>query len=130
MRLIFMLDGETVVVPIGVALLAAAGAFFAAIRRMSGKIATSEAAQLWAESASIREDYRVKAERNGERIARLEERLALCEKDNNKLSKDNLVLMVKIAECERTIAVLREENTALREQIAHLQANQKEANGG
>lgn len=46
------------VVPIVVALIAAAGAYLGVRRKSSGRIGTSEASDLWAESQAIRRELR------------------------------------------------------------------------
>lgn len=58
---------------------AAVGAYVAAARRLSGRIETTEAASLWEESASIREDYRAQLHDAGLKIRHLEERLEIAE---------------------------------------------------
>lgn len=57
-------------------------AYVTANRRLSGKIATSEAADLWAESSSIRDDYRA-------RISTLEARVETLEQKNTELERAN-----------------------------------------
>ena len=64
-----------IVVPLGVALIAALGGWLVKARQLSGKIETSEAADLWAESAAIRADCWRQLELARERIAALEKRL-------------------------------------------------------
>lgn len=54
-------------------------AYVTASRRLSGKIGTSEAADLWAESKAMRDDYRDRADAAAKRIAELEGRVAKLE---------------------------------------------------
>lgn len=82
-----LLMGLAVIVPILVAAVAALGAYVAAARKLSGKINTSEASQLWEESRAIRDDYREQLKvANGviqdlrDRIKRLEEELRLLKR--------------------------------------------------
>lgn len=66
-------------VPVVVALLAALGGWLVAARRLSGRIATSEAADLWKEAGAIRNDYRARLAMSDERVKDLELRLRDCE---------------------------------------------------
>lgn len=91
------------------ALVVAGGAYFAAARRLSGKIATSEAASLWEESKSIRDDYRDRLREADDRVVRLEERIAEAERHANKMARENLELLRKTSGYESMIAELREQ---------------------
>lgn len=84
--------------------------YLAAVRRLSGKINTSDANQLWAESKSIREDYREQIRRANEHIAVLEQRLDICDERNKKLVDENRELRIKILDYE-----------ALLERVNHLE---------
>lgn len=74
------LDALELAVPVVVALLAALGGWLVAARRLSGRIATSEAAELWKEAGAIRNDYRARLAMADERTRELEVRLRECEK--------------------------------------------------
>jgi predicted nucleic acid-binding Zn-ribbon protein len=109
------------------ALIAGLATYIAAARRLSGKIDTSEAQSLWAESASIRDDYRNRIAHAEERQAALEKRVADLEKANTDLRNENLKLREQNLECERKIAQLTErcehlarENDRLRRTIQRL----------
>lgn len=109
------------------AVVASLGTYIAAARRLSGKIDTSEAQSLWAESASIRDDYRNRIAHAEERQAALEKRVADLEKANTDLRNENLGLRERNLECERSIATLEErcshlseENSKLRRTIQRL----------
>lgn len=65
-------------------------AWITAARKLSGKIDTTDADQLWAESASIREDYRSQLLSRDQRISSLEARVASLEQENNALVRENL----------------------------------------
>jgi polyhydroxyalkanoate synthesis regulator phasin len=77
--------------PIAVALavfsaLASPGiAYFVATRRLSGKITTSEAADLWKESSAIRDDYRGQLQAAWGRIKDLEADLRTVRQENEEL---------------------------------------------
>jgi chromosome segregation ATPase len=111
-----------VLVGIGSAFIAALGAYFAASRRLSGKIGTSEAAQLWSESQAMRADYRSQIATANERTLSLEHRVANLERDNNALVRENLELGAKVREYEQTIAELRGQLETSKEEIAELRA--------
>jgi chromosome segregation ATPase len=98
-----------------VGIVGALGAYFAAARRFSGKIGSSDAAQLWLESASIREDYRA-------RIQALEMRLSVVETQNNDLALVNNDLVQQVRDLKDTITALRQEIVAL---TAELKASHK-----
>lgn len=124
------LDIQLIIVPVAVAAIAAAGAFYAAQRRMSGKIGSSEAQSLWQESASIREDYRMRAAAAELRILSLEGRLVAMEKDHAATLRDNLELMQKVIQLELQVHDLQArldrseaENRFLRKRIQTLEAN-------
>jgi hypothetical protein len=89
-------------------------AYIAATRKLSGKIATSEAADLWAESGKIREDYRNRLGHADLRAAALEERVARLEHRNSELARENF-------DQARRIDTLERENAALKAQIARLE---------
>ena len=57
------------------ALIAALGAYLLAARRMSGKIATSDASELWREASDIRRDCRDQIAVAATRIQNLEVRI-------------------------------------------------------
>ena len=97
----------SILIPIGVAFVTALGAYLASVRRLSGKIGTSEAEDLWAESASIREDYRVRINIAEERARRLEERVDKLEDLNQLLSLDNRDLRMQLSDCQREMSQLK-----------------------
>ena len=102
--------------------------YVAANRRLSGKIGTSEATDLWAESSAIRADYREQIASSTRRTYSLEERVANLEKLNNELSRENMGLSEKsrtyeavVDELRKRIAVLETQNADLRKLVAALQ---------
>jgi predicted nucleic acid-binding Zn-ribbon protein len=88
-------------------------AYLGASRKLSGKIGTSEAADLWAESGKIRDDYRARIDVANVRQAELESRVARLEGENNTLVRENISLHARIDTLER-------ENAELKQQIAEL----------
>ena len=95
--------------------------YLAASRRLSGKIATSDAEQLWAESKAIREDYRGQIISANKRVARLEERVVVLEQHNSDLSAENEVLRKQVAEYETKVK-------RLQARVAHLEAENARLN--
>lgn len=74
-------------VAVGVALVGSLGTYLAVVRKLSGKIGTSEAASLWEESAAIRADYREQLAAAARRSAVLEQRVARCDRENRELRR-------------------------------------------
>lgn len=63
--------------------------YLTATRRLSGKIGTSDAQELWSESRSIRDDYRTQITRANARTEQLEARVDALERLNSELSSKN-----------------------------------------
>ena len=116
---------DTIAVPLLAAALAALGAYLTASRRLSGKIGTSEAEELWKESAAIRQDYREQLTAGDRRAARLEERVATLEQRNNDLARENFECERRVVTLTDRIKVLEGLNEQLREQVAALQGRGK-----
>lgn len=117
-----------VIVAVVAAVAAPLVAYITASRKLSGKIGTSEASSLWEESAKIRDDYARRLAASDERQAALEGRVALLERDNNSLTRENAGLGTKILAYEQIIKDLNarlgkveDENTDLRDLVAALQ---------
>jgi regulator of replication initiation timing len=96
-------------------------AYFGVARRASGKIATSEASQLWEESRSIREWATNRISELNATVAKLQGQIELLEKRNTSLSLENGRLTALLDEQGKTITEMREqlhrvseENVALR----------------
>lgn len=103
-----------IVVAFGTAAIAAAGTYWGVVRKLSGKITTSEASQLWAESSAIRTDYRDENVRLYDRLVLAEARIAKMESNAEELRQLNRELQ-KI--CDRLTAELeavKKENELLR----------------
>lgn len=118
-------DFVPLLVPILVAAIAALGAYIAAARKLSGKIGTSDASELWKESANIREDYRDRISVSERRTVDLEKRVASLEHENNGLVRENSALVNRIATLEAMIETLKTENEALRQVVDSLQESLK-----
>lgn len=76
------------------------GAYLLAARRFSGKIETSDARELWAESRAIRDWSMGRIQELNELVRRLEERIKLLEEDNKVLTQENRGLLLQIAKLE------------------------------
>lgn len=74
--------------------------YLGVVRKLSGKIGTSEASSLWEESAAIRADYRDQLATAAKRIADLEARVAQVEHLNNQLERENF-------KCRRAVEQLK-----------------------
>lgn len=110
--------------PVIAVVITAFGAVWLQNKRLSGKVADTDASELWKESASIREDYRDRIQGQNDRIVRLEERVANAESANNSLRERNIELLGKLLDAERSLADCQEkladverENQSLRETI-------------
>lgn len=77
------------VVPIVVALLAPLFAYLGIARRLSGRIATSEATQLWEESTALRNEYKHRLDACEIEIKRLRNELQACTARNTVLRREN-----------------------------------------
>lgn len=96
---------STVIALAGV-LVAPVLAYLAAARRLSGRIATSEASSLWAESASIREDYRAQLASERARTDELEDRVAELVERNRELEQQAAACHARCEALERQLADL------------------------
>ena len=89
------------------------GAYLLAARKLSGKVATSEATDLWAESKSIRDWSTARIGALDAELVVLRTRISLCEQQNESLSRENRRLMEQVHELNDTIGALRTEIVAL-----------------
>jgi chromosome segregation ATPase len=103
--------------------------FFVAARRMSGKIATSDASDLWDESKSIREDYRDQLSAANKRLIDLEVRTAKLESRNNDLERENWELRKQIVTLESQVADLQKVIDSLQETIESQRSELAEKEG-
>lgn len=105
-----------------VALVGSIGGYIGAARKLSGKIDTSEAGELWAESRSIRDDYRDRLDAANQRQAGLEARVAQLEKRNNELAERNVRLLEEQLDLQRACSALRDERDKLAAEVAALKS--------
>lgn len=91
--------------------------YISTARKMSGRINTSDAADLWEESRAIREDYRDRLGQATERTMALERRVAELERANDELAHENLLLQHRVDLLERENETLKETVEALERQI-------------
>lgn len=84
-----------------------------ATRPKSGTIATSEAADLWAESNKLREEYKDRAEKLEKQLEEVNRKLDLMTKELNKLRANSETQLEKIKELKDIISHLRNENKRL-----------------
>lgn len=103
--------------------------YLGVVRRLSGRIKTSDAAQLWEESRSIREQLQQRNEylqtvidRHAQRIDRLEETVESLGQRNGELENENRALKKLVEAHEHTITRLEEENRVLKTRVAELEA--------
>jgi chromosome segregation ATPase len=106
-----------ILIPVAVAIVAPLGAYLLAARRMSGKVQTSDAGELWAESRAIRDDYRNRLLDAADRSRDLEARVAKLENSNNELNRENFALQNKVLALERLVTELRDTITKLQATI-------------
>lgn len=95
-------------------LLAPAAAYLTVVRRLSGKIGTTEASRLWDASEEMRKEYREEIERLQGVIDRMEKRIDDVESVNAELRTKNGDLHRMIELHEQTIADLRAQVQELR----------------
>lgn len=105
---------------------AALGAYLLAAKRMSGKIETSSATELWDEAKDMREDYRTQLNESAKRALAMEVRIASIEGQNNELTRMNLELTRKALQCETTIEMLETTIEELRKIIDDQKGEQGE----
>lgn len=92
------MSNPVAVLTVAAALIGPAVTFLVAARRMSGRIATSDASDLWAEARDMRQDYRDRLAASEARAARVEERMAKLEDRHNECVKENKALRNEVAE--------------------------------
>lgn len=88
-------------------------AYFVARRKNSGSISTSDAASLWEESNTLRQEYRLRAENLEEQLREVNTKLQSVMEELGKLRLNSATMIEKIAELKEVINKLREENKRL-----------------
>lgn len=96
--------------------------YLTASRKLSGKIGTSDATELWAASKEMRHEYRDDLASANKRLAALEGRLATVEQDNHVLANENLLL-------KRQVDLLRHEKEDLQRKVTELERELHDAKG-
>ena len=117
----------TLLLAVGALVLAPLLGYHTAGRKLSGKIGTSEANDLWTESAKIRDDYRQQMQVANQRVVALEARVAEVERDNNALARENLELRAQVGDglarleaCQAIVDRQQELIAELRARVAEL----------
>jgi predicted RNase H-like nuclease (RuvC/YqgF family) len=110
------------IVAVFVAVVGPLATYFTIVRRMSGKIGTSEASELWKESNSMREDYRSQISQAAGRTLALEERVAKLEERNNELRDENSQLRSQVTELKATIAGLEKRLASMQDKLDRKEA--------
>ena len=96
-----------VIIPLIVGVFGAIGAYFAAIRKLSGKISTSTAEDLWAESRQMRKDLNTRIEQLSATVISMQDRI-------DKLLDQNAKLVAEVGELKQSIIELKEALVAAR----------------
>jgi chromosome segregation ATPase len=122
---------------VGIIVVAVAGplvTYLVAVRRLSGKVGSSDASELWAESRSIREWSKDRIAELNTLVGRLEGRVGVVENQNLALARENENLVQQIRGLSDTITELRAEIVALtaelqksHERVAELEDEQDDA---
>ncbi len=107
----------TILVAISAAIVAPLLTYVIAARRMSGKIQTSEASDLWAESRALRDDYKSQVGMLQTQVKDLISRVRELEENKTMLEKANLQLARRVDDLENELASVKKENQALRADI-------------
>jgi predicted RNase H-like nuclease (RuvC/YqgF family) len=92
-------------------------AYFTVARKLSGKVNTTEASELWKESSSIREDYRERLRFSDEALRRLEERIQKLEESNDALLNENRQLRQRVDELQRENADLHAQINGIKRKV-------------
>lgn len=82
-------------------------------RSTSGNISTSDAASLWAESNSLRAEYKDRAEKLEQRLEEVNIQLQTVMAELSKIKSNSSTMIKKIDELKRIISKLRAENKRL-----------------
>ena len=127
------MDPFAALIAISVAVVTATGAYLAAVKKLSGTIATSTADELWAESKAIRQEYARRIAELNELVSQQGARIDALEARNQELHLENGNLKRLLEEQGKTIDSLRHtverletDNTELRQENIRLRARVKE----
>lgn len=78
-------------------------AYILAVRKMSGRVSTTDAEQLWREAGDIRQDYKSRLIDESLRTRDLEKRVAILEGQNHDLMKQNFDCTNQIQDLKETV---------------------------
>src|SRR5690242_7067735 len=119
----------TTIIPLVAAFAGALLAYLGTVRKLSGKVKTSDASQSWEEARLMREDYRSRIAELNVVISGREKRMGELEKRNDELYVENGRPARMLEDHEAPIAELRgqqhrlsEENEPLKTENVSLQA--------
>jgi chromosome segregation ATPase len=116
-----------------VALIGPLVTYLIAARKFSGKIGSSDAAELWTESRSIRDWSAARIAELNQLVGRLEGRVGVVESQNAGLSHENEALAEQVRDLTDTITQLRAEIVALTAELKQSRARvtelEEEADG-
>lgn len=87
--------------------------YFIARRNSSGSISTSDAASLWKESNTLRQEYRDRAELLEKRLEEVNTKLEAVMEELNTLRSTSIGMEAKIESLKKVITELQEENKRL-----------------
>lgn len=87
--------------------------YFIARRNTSGNISTSDAASLWKESNTLRQEYRERAELLEKRLEEVNTKLEAVMEELNTLRSSSKDMAAKIESLKKVIAELQAENKRL-----------------
>lgn len=91
--------------------------YLVAARRFSGKIESSDAKELWAESRAIRDWSQGRIAVLDATVTRLETRVGVLERNNDTLFQENQILTRQVHDLNLTIVDLRDEIVNLTVQL-------------
>jgi len=91
--------------------------YLIAVRKFSGKIETSDARELWAESRSIRDWSQRRIETLNADAKELEARVRTLEINNDSLAEENRKLIQEVHDLTTTVVELRDEIRVLTRQL-------------
>jgi chromosome segregation ATPase len=98
------------------------GAYVVAAKRFSGRIASSDATELWKESSSIREWSGAQITALTQKVERLESSVRALEDNNEELAHENRVLLGKNEKLHGQVRALSTELASCRRRVAELEA--------
>ena len=114
---------------VALAIIGPLGAYLVAARRFSGKIGSSDAAQLWEESRSIRGWSTTRIGELNALVGRLEGRVGVVEGQNAGLAAENANLIQEVRSLSDTITELRAEIVTLTAELKKSHARVDELEG-